>query len=76
MQDILSVKGDTLFQLAPKESRLRAESSTSLQSFDDGSSVLHDNQSPEAFNDSGDILPLYNVKVVGRVAQEMIWHHR
>ncbi|KAJ1356575.1 hypothetical protein KIN20_014305 [Parelaphostrongylus tenuis] len=64
---------------------LRAESSFSLQSIDDASSVLYDNESPEAFNDSGDILlskkmstvvSVHNLKVVREVAQEMMWDHR
>ncbi|KAJ1356583.1 hypothetical protein KIN20_014314 [Parelaphostrongylus tenuis] len=32
---------------------LPEESSSSLQSFDDASSVLYDNETPEAFDDSG-----------------------
>ncbi|KAJ1356553.1 hypothetical protein KIN20_014283 [Parelaphostrongylus tenuis] len=36
-----------------EEPDLREESSSSLQSFDDASSVLYDNETPEAFDDSG-----------------------
>ncbi|KAJ1356567.1 hypothetical protein KIN20_014297 [Parelaphostrongylus tenuis] len=36
-----------------EESDVREESSFSLQSFDDASSVLYDNEIPEAFDDSG-----------------------
>ncbi|KAJ1361634.1 hypothetical protein KIN20_020927 [Parelaphostrongylus tenuis] len=36
-----------------EESDLPDESSSSLQSFDDASSVLYDNETPEAFHDSG-----------------------
>ncbi|KAJ1356549.1 hypothetical protein KIN20_014279 [Parelaphostrongylus tenuis] len=36
-----------------EKSYLREESSFSLQSFDDASSVLYDNETPEAFDDSG-----------------------
>ncbi|KAJ1358058.1 hypothetical protein KIN20_016364 [Parelaphostrongylus tenuis] len=36
-----------------EESDLPEESSSSLQSFDDDSSVLYDNEAPEAFDDSG-----------------------
>ncbi|KAJ1346005.1 hypothetical protein KIN20_000669 [Parelaphostrongylus tenuis] len=36
-----------------EESDLREESSSSLHSFDDASSVLYDSETPEAFYDSG-----------------------
>ncbi|KAJ1356271.1 hypothetical protein KIN20_013951 [Parelaphostrongylus tenuis] len=36
-----------------EESALPEESSSSLQSFDDAFSVLFDNETPEAFDDSG-----------------------
>ncbi|KAJ1365425.1 hypothetical protein KIN20_025718 [Parelaphostrongylus tenuis] len=36
-----------------EDSQLRAESSSSLKSFGDASSVLYDNESHEVFDDSG-----------------------
>ncbi|KAJ1350254.1 hypothetical protein KIN20_005996 [Parelaphostrongylus tenuis] len=50
------------------ESDLREESSSSLQSFDDTSSVLYDNETPETFDGSGG--------VVTRVPQGDDVHHR
>ncbi|KAJ1356539.1 hypothetical protein KIN20_014270 [Parelaphostrongylus tenuis] len=65
-----------------EDSQLRAESSTSQQSFDDDSSVLYDNESPEAFNilespaadfeKMSTVMSVHNVKVVRRVAGSMM----